>query len=149
MYAFRRVQAIPRPIDEVFAFFTDVQHLARIAPSFLKLGWVTDPTRPIAEGALIDYRVRMYGVPFRWRTRIVAYEPPRAFAYEQARGPLRAWRHAYRLEPDGEGTRLIDEVTYDPGWGVLGRVAHHLLFRHSVRAMFDHRAARIRALLGA
>ncbi len=148
MHRFRRVQEIPRPLEEVFAFFADVRHLAAIAPPFLDLGWVTDPDRPIEAGSLIDYRVRLHGIPFPWRTRILAFEPPYALAYEQARGPCRRWRHDYRFEATPGGTVLIDDVAYDPGWGLPGRIAHHLVFRRTVQVMFDHRARCIDHLLG-
>lgn len=148
MRRFRRTQRIRLPIEVAFARFCDVRHLAEITPPFLELSWVTDPDIQIAPDTLIDYRVAMWGVPFPWQTRILSVEPPHHFAYEQAIGPLRSWVHTYTFEADGEHTRLIDEVSYQMGRGVAGRVAHRLFARRAIQAMFDHRATWIRALGG-
>lgn len=52
----------------MFPFFADVSNLERITPAFLHL--LTPFPIPMKSGALIDYDLRLYGVPTHWRTRI-------------------------------------------------------------------------------
>ena len=50
------------------------------------------------EGALIDYRLRVRGVPLRWRTRVNVWQPPHRFGDEQLRGPYRQWIHEHTFD---------------------------------------------------
>lgn len=143
----RREQLVPRRIDEVFAFFSDAYNLELITPAFLRFRVLTPPPLAMGEGAVIDYRLSLLGVPFRWRTGIESWEPGRRFVDVQLRGPYRLWRHAHDFLPVEGGTLVRDEVTYRLPLGPLGRVAHALLVRRQLRAIFDHRQRRIAELL--
>jgi hypothetical protein len=55
-------------------------------------------------GALIDYRLRLFGVPLRWRALITAWERPVGFVDEQVRGPFRLWKHTHSFYDEGGGS---------------------------------------------
>jgi ligand-binding SRPBCC domain-containing protein len=139
---------IPRPRPEVWAFFSDPHNLEAITPDFLRFRVLTPPPIPTAAGTLIDYRLSLGGVPFRWRTRIEDVEPGAAFVDVQLRGPYRLWRHLHAFEDAPGGTRVRDRVEYELPLGPLGDLAHAVLVRRTLGRIFDHRAARIAALLG-
>jgi ligand-binding SRPBCC domain-containing protein len=86
---------LPRPLEIVFPFFADAGNLEILTPPWLRFEIVTP--RPIAmrAGALIEYRLRLHGVPLRWQSEITAWEPPHRFVDEQRRGPYRAWIHEH------------------------------------------------------
>jgi ligand-binding SRPBCC domain-containing protein len=91
-------------------------------------------------GTLIDYRLRLHGVPVRWRTRIEAWEPPERFVDVQVRGPYALWEHTHTFEPDGAHAVVIrDRVRYALPFGPLGRLAHALFVRRDLERIFDHR----------
>jgi ligand-binding SRPBCC domain-containing protein len=87
-------------------------------------------------GTLIDYRLKLRGLPFGWRTRITAWEPPHRFEDTQLKGPYRLWVHEHTFEPHPQGTLCTDRVRYAvPG----GPLVHWLLVRRDVEAIFDYR----------
>jgi NADH dehydrogenase len=139
-------QVVARPIDEVFAFFSRPENLARITPPAMGFDRLTDDTAMRA-GLEIDYRIRpLLGVPMRWRTRIDRYEPPTAFSDVQLRGPYRRWEHRHTFRTVPGGTLIEDDVTYELPFGLLGRLAHHLLVRGQLHEIFRHRARTIAAI---
>jgi hypothetical protein len=144
-YDLHREQWFPRPLDDVFAFFADAGNLETITPPWL--GFEVLTPRPIAmrPGALIDYRLRLRGLPVRWRTAISVWQPPHRFVDEQRRGPYREWRHEHTFKAVDGGTLVRDHVRYRvPG----GRLVHELFVRRDVARIFDFRRDRLAQLLG-
>lgn len=151
----RREQLLRAPIERVFPFFADAGNLQRITPP--EVGFSIETPLPVAMrvGALLDYRLRLFGVPFRWRTEITQWNPPHGFVDEQVRGPYRLWRHVHRFESvresvrqsvrqpvrDGEGdaTKMIDEVHYALPLAPVGEIAHFVV-RAQLDRIFDFRA---------
>jgi ligand-binding SRPBCC domain-containing protein len=137
---------LPLPVPEVFAFFSNAENLERITPPELAFRILTPTPIEIGEGSLIDYRLRLFGVPFGWRTRISSWEPPSRFVDEQLRGPYQRWEHTHLFEAAGEGTLMTDRVEY--------RLAGHALaapilplVRRQLDRIFRYRARAIRQTL--
>ncbi len=103
---------IPRPVEEVSRFFSDVANLERITPPELRFRILTPLPVEIRHGALIDYRLSLFGVPFDWRTEITCWEPPHRFVDTQLSGPYRQWIHLHEFTPERGGTRMRDRVDY-------------------------------------
>jgi ligand-binding SRPBCC domain-containing protein len=146
IHLLERVQTIPRPLGDVFRFFADAFNLEAITPPFLRFRVVTPPPIVMAAGTLIDYRLRLFGLPFRWRTRIEQFEPEAGFVDVQLRGPYRMWHHTHAFEALGATTRMRDRVRYVLPLGPLGRLAHAALVRRTLDAIFDYRRDRISEL---
>ena len=146
-HVFRTATAVRRPRDEVFAFFSDAVNLQRITPPELGFRIVTPTPIAMRDGALIDYRLNLFGIPFRWRTEIVRWDPPVAFTDEQVRGPYRQWIHTHRFHDEGDATRIEDEVRYRlPLWPV-GELGYPLV-RLQLGRIFHYRRRMIHRLLG-
>jgi len=136
---------LPRPRTEVFDFFADAHNLQILTPSFLHFEILTPRPIPMHAGALIDYRLRVHGIPVRWRTKIGTWEPPQRFVDKQIRGPYRQWIHEHGfVEKDG-GTLCNDEVRYAV-WG--GAVLNRLFVRRDVRAIFEFRRKKLLEMFG-
>jgi ligand-binding SRPBCC domain-containing protein len=139
-------QIVAAAIDEVFAFFADARNLEALTPAWLRFRILTpDPIR-MGVGTRIDYRLRLHGLPLRWRSEITAWDPPRRFVDEQRRGPYRRWVHEHLFEPAGSRTRVRDRVVYAvPGGPLVARI----LVAPDLRRIFAYRAARLEERFGA
>jgi ligand-binding SRPBCC domain-containing protein len=147
VFRLEREQVVPRPLDETFAFFSDAQNLQRITPPWLHFEVLT-PEIAMRTGAVIDYRLRLRGVPIRWSARIEDWQPGRAFVDRQIRGPYRLWHHRHVFEPAGDQTLMRDVVHYALPLGPLGAAARALFVRRDVERIFDYRVGEIARLLG-
>ncbi len=141
---------IPRPIDGVFAFFSNTDNLGQITPSWVNFR-VLKPDGvhpvPMQDGTLINYRISLHGVPMRWRSQITAWEPPNRFVDEQRKGPYRVWVHEHRFRPfgeSGEATHMTDEVFYSH---IGGRLVHELFVKRDLVKIFRYRQQRLAELL--
>jgi ligand-binding SRPBCC domain-containing protein len=143
-----RSQRLPRAPEDVFPFFADAFNLQAITPAWLHFRVLTPQPLEMAAGTLLEYRLRLHGLPLRWLTRIEVWEPPVRFADVQVRGPYRLWHHTHTFEPSGAGTLMGDRVRYALPLGPVGEVAHAALVRRDLERIFAFRHAAVRERLG-
>ena len=136
---------LPRPLEEVFAFFSDAHNLEILTPPWLRFEVLTPRPIDMAAGVTIDYRLRVRGLPIRWRSEIAAWEPPRRFVDKQIRGPYRLWDHEHLFREDRGGTFAEDRVSYAvPG----GSLVNRLFVAKDVENIFVFRSEKLRELFG-
>lgn len=133
------MQRVRRPRAEVFAFFSDAANLEVLTPPLLSFHIETPLPIAMRAGALIQYRLKLHGIPVHWTTLIEHYEPGVGFVDSQLRGPYRVWRHEHRFrDTEDGGTEVIDHIDYDLPLPPLGRLAH-VFVRRTLRQIFDYR----------
>ena len=98
-------QWLPHAAQDIWPFFCDANNLEDITPPFLSFRVLGQSTPAIGTGTLIDYRLKLNGIPIRWQTRIDTWDPPRRFIDLQAKGPYCAVAPHARLRPDGRPAR--------------------------------------------
>ena len=128
---------LPHSPASVFSFFADAANLNAITPSWLNFQITSPLPITMREGALIDYRLRVHGLPIRWRTKITKWNPPNDFVDEQVRGPYRLWIHEHTFESHQGGTLVRDRVRYATPLDVL---LHRTLVRPDIERIFKFRA---------
>jgi ligand-binding SRPBCC domain-containing protein len=144
-----RTQIVPRPIAETFGFFSDPHNLQRLTPPFLQFKFLATPPKVMHPGTVIDYQIRLYGVPVHWRTRIEIVEAPRKFVDVQEKGPYALWRHSHSFRDTGDGaTEMKDRVEYAMPLGPLGEIAYYLFVKRSLAQIFEFRERALAAIMG-
>jgi ligand-binding SRPBCC domain-containing protein len=147
-YILERSQVIPRPRAEVFPFFAEARNLETITPNFMRFRIVNPGTIEMREGTIIDYRLRIYGLPQRWRSRIVNWSPPEYFSDLQEAGPYHYWLHTHSFVAlQNGGTLMQDHLEYELPFGIIGDLVHALLVQRTLRRIFAYRRERVTALL--
>jgi len=136
---------LPRSRGEIFPFFAEARNLEAITPPWLRFEVLTPAPVEMRRGTLIDYRLRVHGVPICWRTEIAEWEPLWRFVDVQRRGPYALWHHTHTFEEHAGGTLCSDRVRYRPRGGVL---VHWLFVRRDVGRIFEYRQQRLKELFG-
>lgn len=145
-HVLRARMTLPLPVDQVFAFFAAADNLQNITPPELGFRIITPAPVRIEQGAVIDYRLGLFGLSFGWQTEISEWRPPHEFVDTQLRGPYAQWIHRHTFEQRGSETHIQDEVRYRLPVLILGEVAYPLI-RLQLKRIFNYRQRRIRELL--
>ena len=145
VFEFHNQVRLPTAIDETFEFFADAHNLERLTPPVLRFEVLTPSPIEMRIGTLIDYRLRVRGVPLRWRSEITAWEPPYRFVDEQRNGPYSLWVHEHTFRAEDGGTLAEDHLQYAVPGGVL---INRLFVAGDVRKIFEFRNRRLLQILG-
>lgn len=128
---------VPEEQEQVFSFFADAANLDAITPPWLHFKIVTPMPVAMHEGTFIDYRLRVRGMWFKWKTRINEWVPSVRFVDEQVQGPYQLWIHEHTFHSQNGGTVVRDKVRYATP---LDSVVHRWLVRPDIRRIFEFRA---------
>ena len=140
LYTLKRKQLIPFDRGTVFSFFKAPENLERITPSDVGFCIITPKPIKMQTGAVLDYTIKLAGIPVRWTTLITDYDEPFGFSDVSLKGPYSFWYHRHWFEESEEGTVMYDEVTYALPFGFLGRMVHSLWVRKQLDHIFDFRS---------
>ncbi|HEY6781160.1 MAG TPA: SRPBCC family protein [Thermoleophilaceae bacterium] len=139
VHTLERSQRVPAPSDEVFGFYADAFNLELITPPWLGFRVLTPGPIRMRPGTLIEYRLRLHGVPVRWVTRIEEWEAGRRFVDVQVRGPYRLWHHTHDFEAAADETIVSDRVRYALPLGPCGELARWAFVTRDLERIFRYR----------
>jgi ligand-binding SRPBCC domain-containing protein len=140
---------LPCSRADVFPFFADAHNLEAITPPWLRFSVLTPAPIAMRAGAVIDYRLRLHGVPLRWRTEIAAWQPPGRFVDRQVSGPYETWVHEHRFRDVAGGVVMSDRVEYRiRGGRFADRIGDLAVARRDLRRIFEYRRDALQARFG-
>jgi ligand-binding SRPBCC domain-containing protein len=147
-YTLSFAQQVARPLPEVFEFFSRAENLEALTPPWLNFKILDVKPQPVQQGTLINYSLRVHGIPLRWTSEIVEWEQPHRFVDLQLRGPYKLWRHEHRFEARDGGTLIADTINLALPLGALGQLAYKIKVKSDVEEIFAFRKEKIRTLFG-
>lgn len=103
---------IKHPIEEIFAFVTDVNNAAKWQSGIIEAKATSQEA--IGIGTTYIYVVQVMGKKLETRGEITAYEPHGRYEWKSTKGPFPMSGGA-TFEETSEGVRVTDTVNVEPG----------------------------------
>jgi ligand-binding SRPBCC domain-containing protein len=147
MPVFERSQVVPRPVEEVFAFFRDPTNLVKVSPPELRMKMVEGPPQ-LELGSRLVFQAWRWGLPQRVASEVTAFDPTSGWTDAQVQGPFGKFVHTHRFEAVTGGTRVTDHIEYEPPRGLLGLVVTAAWIEGDLQWVFEHRAKKLAELFG-
>jgi uncharacterized protein (TIGR01777 family) len=148
-FEYKAEQWLPRTANEVFPFFSSEKNLEKITPPFIGFRVIGKSDDTIRKGTLIDYKLKIHGVPVRWQTKIEEWDPNRSFVDSQLAGPYKEWVHRHEFIPLAGGVLLRDTILFKLPLGAAGRLLGGWKVSNDVDGIFKYRRKIIGQQFGA
>jgi len=124
---------------QVFAFYESPGAFLKLSPPWEHVELI-EGGQSLRPGSRLVLRTRVGPLTVDWVAEHTEYERGRLFADRQVRGPFRQWYHRHWfLEDPAGGTRLRDEVDYEPPLGLLGQWLGSSFLQKKLERLFDYR----------
>jgi ligand-binding SRPBCC domain-containing protein len=130
---------IPAPVETLFSFFSKAENLEKITPPWLRFKILTAVPVEMGEGTLLEYRLKLHGIPVSWQTQITNWNPPFQFVDVQLRGPYRKWVHTHTFTSRNDGTLVEDNVDYEVPGFFLEPLIHRYFVKPDISKIFEYR----------
>lgn len=140
---FRAEVQLRQEPEEVFEFFSNPQNLNEITPRWLHFSIQTRMPVEMKEGTILDYRLKIRGLPVSWKSKITIWNPPVLFVDFQTKGPYQLWEHRHEFERIPGGTVVKDIVRYAVPGGLLEPAINRFLVHPDIRRIFEYRGAKL------
>ncbi len=139
---------IPKPLEEVWHFFSRPENLNDLTPEDVQFNMISDLEGvEMYQGMLIEYFIApLAGIPMYWMTEITQIEKGRYFIDEQRYGPYSLWHHEHWFEPVDGGVQMRDILYYKIPFGPIGTLADRILVGKKVEGIFDYREEAVKRL---
>lgn len=134
----KRKQWVPASIDKVWDFMSSAKNLETITPPNLTFKIDNMSTPEIEKDTLINYSLKLHGIPLKWRTRITDWNPQVSFIDLQEKGPYKLWHHHHVFTELGGGTLIEDRIDYKLPVHPFGLISLPFVIK-DLNKIFDYR----------
>jgi ligand-binding SRPBCC domain-containing protein len=147
-FHFKQSQIIPADIESVWRFFASPKNLNQITPSGMNFQIIDNQEPPdMFQGQIIRYKVSPLPLlRVTWITEIAEVVPVSTFVDIQQKGPFTLWQHRHTFKPVPQGVEMIDEVSYQIPFGIIGVLANTILVKRRVQKIFKYRHQQIQLI---
>ena len=139
---------IPRPIEEIWTFFSRPENLNELTPEEMSFH-ILSPIQGVEmyPGMVIQYTVRpLLGIPLNWVTEITQIREHEFFIDDQRVGPYALWHHQHHFKAVDGGTEMTDILHYQVPFGPLGTLVNRLFVERQVDRIFAYREKAVKRL---
>ena len=143
---FEQKTLVKAPIEKVFEFFSEAKNLEMITPPWLNFKIIDQSTPNIQAGTILTYKLKIHGIPIRWKTLIESWTPNLHFVDTQIKGPYKKWHHTHRFTSTPEGTIVEDTVLFRVHFGLFGQLLTGNWVRKDVKKIFLFREKMIESI---
>lgn len=143
-------QNIPAPVSEVWKFISSPDNLKNITPEYLGFEMTTNGGNArMYPGMILAYKVSpILGIKLTWMSEITHVSDQEYFVDEQRIGPYKMWHHQHRITPIKGGVLMVDTVTYQPPFGLIGTIANTLIIKNQLNDIFEFRRLAVEKRFG-
>lgn len=144
MYQLIRKQIVHTDLETCWDFFSNPSNLKLITPEYMGFDVKTETPNKMYEGLIISYSVRpLLNIPMEWVTEITHVKDKSFFVDEQRVGPYKLWHHEHHFKEIDEGVEMIDIVSYEPPFGILGKIVHPFIIKPKLEEIFAFRFKKV------
>ena len=144
MYTLEREQRVAASMEQAWDFLQNPANLDRITPVDLRFRIVSTVPAIMFNGLIVEYRITIpWAGTHSWVTEIKHILEGHSFVDEQRLGPYRFWYHYHEIREDNGQVVLIDKVSYQPPFGLLGTILHPIYIRRTLERIFSYRRERL------
>jgi ligand-binding SRPBCC domain-containing protein len=149
MYQIKFKQVIPTDLQTCWNFFSSPRNLKNITPDYMGFEVLVELPEKMYSGLMIEYRVKpLLGIPLKWITEITHVDELKFFVDEQRKGPYKIWHHEHHFREIQGGVEMIDIVSYELPFGLIGNLVHPILVKQKLKEIFDYRFKKVEEIFG-
>jgi len=118
---FRHSFVVDVPIDKVWEFYTNLQHLSIITPKEMDFKIIESNSDQITQGQTACLSSRLL-TRITWKTKITSCKPY-TYVDEMSEGLFKHWKHTHVFQKIIENqTRVIDEIEFELPFRYIGKL---------------------------
>ena len=127
-------------IDEVWNFYTDINHLEIVTPPNLKLKIIETSDRQIVEGFRMTVSGRLALYNSKWYSKISLVDKSRhKYIDEMVKGPFKKWKHVHLFSEFGKNQTVVtDKIEFELPYFFLGKLMEGYV-ENSLKKIFEYR----------
>lgn len=124
---------------ELFGFHTDFKNVVIVTPPIIKTRFISVPEK-MEVGNTIIVEVNQFGFWMPWEILIEKLEPYSLMIDRQSgKGPFKMWRHEHIFKEHNGKSIMVDRISYQLPFGVVGKVIDILFMRFIQNLVFKYR----------